>query len=48
MHGTPLKRQRKLGVRDDDGGVIAFPYVPRVADLPRGGGISRQQRRSSI
>jgi hypothetical protein len=36
MHGTPLKRQRKLGVRDDDGGVIAFPYMPRVADLPRG------------
>jgi hypothetical protein len=36
MHGTPLKRQRKLGVRDDDDGVIAFPYMPRVADLPRG------------
>jgi hypothetical protein len=36
MHGTPLKRQRKLGVRDDDGGVIAFPYIPRVADLPPG------------
>jgi hypothetical protein len=31
-----LKRQRKLGVRDGDGSVIAFPYMPRVADLPRG------------
>jgi hypothetical protein len=36
MPGTPLKRQRKLGVRDEDGSVIAFPYMPRVADLPRG------------
>ena len=36
MPGTPLKRQRKLGVRDEDGSVIAFPYMPRVAELPRG------------
>jgi hypothetical protein len=36
MPGTPLKRQRKLGVRDEDGGVIAFPYMPRVADLAPG------------
>jgi hypothetical protein len=36
MAGSPLKRQRKLGVRDEDGSVIAFPYMPRVADLPRG------------
>jgi hypothetical protein len=36
MLGTPLKRQRKLGVRDEDGSVIAFPYMPCVADLPRG------------
>jgi hypothetical protein len=25
----------KLGIRDEDGSVIAFPYMPRVADLPR-------------
>src|SRR6516162_6875074 len=36
MAGSPLKRQRKLGVRLDDGSVIAFPYMPRVADLPKG------------
>jgi hypothetical protein len=36
MSGSPRKRQRKLGVRDEDGSVIAFPYMPRVADLPRG------------
>jgi hypothetical protein len=35
MAGSPLKRQRKLGVRDEDGSV-AFPFLPRVADLPRG------------
>jgi hypothetical protein len=34
MAGSPLKRQRKLGVRLDDGSIIAFPYMPRVADLP--------------
>jgi hypothetical protein len=27
MAGSPLKRQRKLGVRADDGSVIAFPYL---------------------
>jgi hypothetical protein len=36
MAGSPLKRQRKAGVRAADGSVIAFPYMPRVADLPRG------------
>jgi hypothetical protein len=36
MAGSPLKRQRKLGVRNEDGSVIAFPYMPRVAELPPG------------
>jgi hypothetical protein len=36
MAGSPLKRQRKAGIRADDGSVIAFPYMPRTADLPRG------------
>jgi hypothetical protein len=36
MAGSPLKLQRKLGVRRQDGSVIAFPYMPRVADLPPG------------
>ena len=36
MVGSPLKRQRKLGVRQKDGSIIAFPYMPRVADLPPG------------
>jgi hypothetical protein len=36
MAGSALKRQRKLGVRQADGSVIAFPYMPRVADLPPG------------
>jgi hypothetical protein len=36
MAGSPLKRQRKAGVRDEDGRIIAFPYMPRVADLPPG------------
>jgi hypothetical protein len=36
MPGSPLKRQRKLGVRAEDGSVIAFPRMPRVADLPPG------------
>jgi hypothetical protein len=35
MAGSPLKRQRKAGIRADEGSVIAFPYMPRVADLPR-------------
>src|SRR5262245_66384142 len=34
--GSPLKRARKQGVRLDDGSIIAFPYMPRVADLPPG------------
>jgi hypothetical protein len=34
MAGSPLGRQRKLGVRLEDGRVIAFPRMPRVADLP--------------
>jgi len=37
MAGSPLKRQRKLGIRAEDGSFIAFPYMPRVADLPLGG-----------
>jgi len=36
MAGSPLKRARKQGVRLHDGSVIAFPYMPRVADLPPG------------
>jgi hypothetical protein len=36
MAGSPLKRARKQGVRLDDGTVIPFPYMPRVADLPPG------------
>ena len=34
MAGSPLKRQRKLGIRAEDGSVIAYPYMPRVAELP--------------
>jgi len=36
MAGSPLKRQRKLGIRTEDGTVIPFPYMPHVADLPPG------------
>ena len=36
MAGSPLKRARKQGVRRDDGSIVAFPYMPRVADLPPG------------
>ena len=36
MPGSPLKRQRKQGVRLADGRVITFPYMPRIADLPPG------------
>jgi|SRR6516165_3453406 hypothetical protein len=36
MAGSPLKRQRKLGVRRNDGSILAFPYMPRAADLPAG------------
>ena len=34
MAGSPLKRQRKQGIRLEDGSIVAFPYMPRVADLP--------------
>jgi hypothetical protein len=36
MAGSPLKRQRKRVVRDEDGSVINFPRMPRAADLPHG------------
>ena len=36
MAGSPLKRARKQGVRLANGSIIAFPYMPRVADLPPG------------
>jgi hypothetical protein len=36
MAGSPLKRQRKLGVRAADGSIIACPRMPRTADLPKG------------
>ena len=36
MAGSPLKRARKQGVRLADGSIMAFPYMPRVADLPSG------------
>ena len=36
MAGSPLKRARKQGIRLADGRIIAFPYMPRVADLPPG------------
>jgi hypothetical protein len=36
MAGSPLKRQRKLGVCAEDGSVITFPRMPRVAEFPRG------------
>jgi hypothetical protein len=35
MAGRPLTRQRKA-LRNEDGTVIAFPSMPRVADLPKG------------
>jgi hypothetical protein len=36
MAGSLLRRQRKLGVRADEGSVIAFPRMTRTADLPPG------------
>ena len=36
MAGSPLKPARKQGVRLEDGSILAFPYMPRVADLPPG------------
>jgi hypothetical protein len=34
MAGSPLKRARSHGIRLDDGCIFAFPYMPRVGDLP--------------
>jgi len=36
MAGSPLKRARRQGIRLEDGRIVAFPYMPRVADLPPG------------
>jgi hypothetical protein len=36
MPGCPIRRARQSGVRAGDGSVIAFPYMPRVAELPPG------------
>jgi hypothetical protein len=36
MAGSPLRRARKQGVRLDDGTVIPFPRMARMADLPPG------------
>jgi len=36
MSGSPRKRQRKSGIRADNGSVIAFRYMTRVAELPPG------------
>jgi hypothetical protein len=36
MPGSSLRRQRNLGVRAEDGSIITFPRMPRVAELPRG------------
>ena len=36
MPGSPLKRQRRLGVHLEDGTVISFPRMPKVAELPKG------------
>ena len=37
MAGSPLKRARKAGVTDPvTGELIPFPYMPRVAELPKG------------
>jgi hypothetical protein len=36
MSGSPFKRQRKLGVRNEGGSVINFPRMPRVSELPPG------------
>ena len=36
MAGSQLKRAHTQGARLDDGRIIAFPYLPRVADLPSG------------
>jgi len=37
MTGSPMKRMRKAGVTDPvTGEFVAFPYMPRVAELPPG------------
>ena len=36
MAGSPVTRDRKLGVRAEDGSFIAFHYMPHAAELPRG------------
>ena len=36
MAGSPLKRARKLGIRAEDGSIIAFPRMPRASELPPG------------
>jgi hypothetical protein len=36
MAGSPLRRARKQGISLEDGRVIAFPRMPRVASLPKG------------
>jgi hypothetical protein len=36
MAGSPLKRARKQGIRLDDSSIVAFPRMPRVAELPPG------------
>jgi hypothetical protein len=33
---SPLKRARKQGIGLVDGSIIAFPYMPCVAELPPG------------
>ena len=36
MVGSPIKRMRKAGVSDPvTGELVRFPYMPRVAELPR-------------
>ena len=34
MAGGPIRRARKAGVRSEDGSLVHFPYMPRVAELP--------------
>jgi hypothetical protein len=37
MAGSPIKRMRRAGVTDPvTGELVPFPYMPRVADLPKG------------
>jgi hypothetical protein len=51
MAGSPLKRARKQGIRLDDGSVVAFPCMLRVAELPRGWAplvTGREDRASSV